>query len=86
MAGSLVKCAMLDGDSLQISIKTPFLWVDVGKRQKCINHEWSAFPALTDLNCLVYLEVILKTKQNKKKTSSNIKHVKCEKKSDRCLK
>lgn len=43
MAGSLVKCATLDGDSLQISIKTPFLWVDVGKRQKCINHEQSAF-------------------------------------------
>lgn len=67
MAGSLVKCATLGGDSLKISIKTSFLWVDIGKRQKCINRERSAFPAPTDLNCLVYLEVILEKKQNKTK-------------------
>ena len=65
MARSLVKCATLGGDSLKISIKTSFLWVDIGKRQKCINHERSAFPEPTDLNCLVYLEVILEKNKTK---------------------
>lgn len=41
VARSLIKCAKLYGDQRQICIKTPFLFVDVGKRQKCIKHELS---------------------------------------------